>query len=70
MISPSIDVQELPANSTFKQAAAWAGCTDRHLANEIKAGRFPKPVYFGKRSPRFRRSDLLSWLEAQSQPAK
>ena len=66
MINPEIDVQNLPPLSNFKQAAEWVGTTDRHIANEVKAGRFPKPIYAGKRSPRFRRSDLLNWLDQQS----
>jgi predicted DNA-binding transcriptional regulator AlpA len=61
-----IDVAELPALSTYKQTAKWTGSTDRHLANLIKAGAFPKPTYVGARSPRFRRSDLLQWLEDQA----
>lgn len=66
MITADTDVQGLPALATYEQTAKWAGCTTRHLVNLVKAGRFPAPIYFGERSPRFRRSDLLNHLEAQA----
>ena len=60
------DVADLPPLATYKQAAAWAGTTDRHLYKMIRDGRFPKPIFIGDRCPRFRRSDLLNWLDVQS----
>lgn len=61
------DVAELPSLVTYQQTAAWADVSERHLYNMIKRGCFPKPVSFGPRTPRFRRSDLLTWLNLQSQ---
>jgi len=65
MTVAELDVAELPALSTKKQTAAWAGTSTRNIELLVAAGRFPKPIRIGTR-PRWRRSDLLSWLERQS----
>jgi predicted DNA-binding transcriptional regulator AlpA len=66
MSTTEVDVRDLPALPTYKQTASWASCTERHLQNLVKAEQFPSPIYVGKRSPRFRRSDLLEFLENQA----
>lgn len=60
------DVHELPPLATKKQTAKWYGCSDRHIDAMVKDGRFPAPIRAGERSPRWRRSDLLAWLDSQS----
>ena len=60
-----IDVSGLPPLATKKQTAAWAGTTTRNIELQVQAGRFPRPIRIGQ-APRWRRSDLLSWLERQS----
>ena len=67
MVVAQIDVAELPALATKKQVAEWAGTTSRNIELQVAAGAFPKPIYVGVRSPRFRRSDLIAWLEGQRQ---
>jgi hypothetical protein len=61
------DVQELPALSTKKQVAGpmFANCSTRHIEKMVADGRFCAPIYLGSH-PRWRRSDLLEWLEAQA----
>ncbi|MEO2018755.1 MAG: hypothetical protein ABGZ53_30780 [Fuerstiella sp.] len=60
------DVKDLPALCTKKQVASpmFANCSTRHIEKMVADGRFPAPIYLG-RNPRWRRSDLLAWLDAQ-----
>ncbi|MCP4787735.1 MAG: helix-turn-helix domain-containing protein [Fuerstiella sp.] len=60
------DVEHLPALSTKKQVASqmFANCSTRHIEKMVADGRFPAPIYLGK-NPRWRRSDLLKWLNNQ-----
>lgn len=60
------DVSELPDLATKKRVAKWYGCTERHIDAMVKEGKFPAPVRSGERSPRWRRSDLLDWLNNQT----
>ncbi len=60
------DVAELQPLNTKKQVAKWYGCSDRHIDSMVKDGQFPEPIRAGVRSPRWRRSDLLNWLDDQS----
>lgn len=61
-----IDVLGLPALSTKKGVAGWGDCSSRHIDLQVQAGKFPKPIRIGT-SPRWRRSDLLAWLESQAE---
>ena len=65
LIDALSDVQELPSLNTKKETAAFARCTTRNIELLVKAGKFPAPIYLGKH-PRWRRSDLLKWLESQA----
>jgi len=65
MTNATIDVQELPPLATKKQTAAWCGCSARQIELLCQAGKFPQPIRLGTH-PRWRRSDLLNWLESQS----
>jgi len=61
---PAIDIHELPSLATKRQVADWAGVSTRQIEILTKAGAFPDPVRIGTR-PRWRRSDLLAWLDQQ-----
>ena len=65
MTTAQIDIAELPALATKKQAAAWAGTSTRNIELQVAANRFPQPIRLGH-APRWRRSDLLAWLDAQA----
>lgn len=60
-----IDIAELPALSKKKQVAKWVGTTERNIELQVHAGKFPPPIRIGK-APRWRRSDLLEWLDDQA----
>jgi hypothetical protein len=68
-IAAQNDVEDLPALSTKKQVASpmFANCSTRHIEKMVADGRFPAPIYLGKKLPRWRRSDLLAWLDSQSE---
>lgn len=63
----ALDIIDLPGLATKHDVAKFFGVTTRHIDAEITAGRFPFPLYVGRRSPRWRRSTILNWLESQSQ---
>lgn len=65
MTDAELDVAGLPALITKKGTAAWADTSTRNIELQVKAGTFPPPIRIGK-APRWRRSDLLAWLDAQS----
>ena len=65
MTTVQIDIAELPALATKKQTAAWCGCSTRQIELLTADGKFPAPIRLGSH-PRWRRSDLLAWLESQS----
>ena len=65
MATAQIDVEELPALATKKQVAAWCGCSTRQIEKQADAGKFPAPIRLGTH-PRWRRSDLLQWLDDQA----
>ena len=62
------DVAELPALATKKQVADWRQVSTRKVELDCNAKIFPQPVRCGTH-PRWRRSDLLAWLEAQANPS-
>jgi hypothetical protein len=64
-----IDVAELPALATKKQTAQWANTSTRNVELQVAAGRFPQPIRIGQ-APRWRRSDLLAWLDSQNPKIK
>ena len=61
------DVKEMPALSTKRQVAGpmLCNCSTRHIEKMVADGKFPKPIYLGSH-PRWRRSDLLKWLNDQA----
>ena len=59
------DVSGLKDLNNKKGTAAWGGCSTRQIELLVAAGKFPAPIRLGSH-PRWRRSDLLNWLEAQS----
>ena len=66
-IEAETDVEDIPALSTKKQVAGpkFGQCSPRHIEKMVADGRFPAPIYLG-RNPRWRRSDLLKWLNDQA----
>ena len=54
----------LPALFTKRQVAEWAGCSQRQIELLTANDKFPKPIRLGSH-PRWRRSDLLNWLDSQ-----
>jgi predicted DNA-binding transcriptional regulator AlpA len=65
MATAQIDIAELKPLNTKKETAAWGVCSTRQIELLVDAGKFPAPIRLGSH-PRWRRSDLLNWLEAQS----
>ena len=59
------DVSGLKDLNNKKGTAAWCGCSTRQIELLTADGKFPQPIRLGTH-PRWRRSDLLNWLEAQS----
>ena len=58
------DVAELPPLATKKQVAAWRQVSTRKIELDVNADAFPQPIRCG--GPRWRRSDLLNWLNDQA----
>ena len=59
-----VDTETLSALSTKRQTAEWVGVSTRQIDLQVKAARFPQLIRIG-RAPRWRRSDLLEWLDSQ-----
>lgn len=57
---------ELPEWMTKKQVAGWLQCSQRQIELLTGKGRLPKPVYLGESSPRWKLSELMAHLDAQS----
>jgi hypothetical protein len=65
MTTRQLDVAELPSLATKKMVAKWADTTTRNIELQVAANRFPEPIRLGH-APRWRRSDLLAWLDSQA----
>ncbi len=50
-------------------AALLGGCSTRHVYRLADAGRMPRPIRLGT-LVRWRRSELISWLEGGCQPIR
>ena len=48
---------------TKKDMAAFWKCSLRQIELMAAAGRIPKPIYLGTSSPRWRRSELMAFIE-------
>ena len=48
---------------TKKDMAAFWKCSLRQIELMVAAGRIPKPIYLGTSSPRWRRSELMAFIE-------
>lgn len=48
---------------TKKDMAAFWKCSLRQIELMAAAGRLPKPIYLGTSSPRWRRSELMAFIE-------
>jgi predicted DNA-binding transcriptional regulator AlpA len=58
---------ELPELMTKKQVSEYLQCSQRQVELLTKKGRIAKAYYLGQSSPRWKRSELLASLEANSQ---
>ncbi len=58
-------LDELPEWMTKRQVAEWLQCSERQVELLTAKGRISKPVYLGESSPRWKRSELISHLDAQ-----
>ena len=58
-------LDELPEWMTKGQVSDWLQCSQRQIELLTQKGRLPKPVYLGESSPRWKRSELISHLDAQ-----
>ena len=65
MTNATLDVSELKPLTNKKGTAAWCDCSTRQIELLVAAGKFPPPIRLGTH-PRWRRSDLLNWLDAQA----
>ncbi len=65
MTNSTLDTSELSELNTKRETAIWAKCSQRQIELLVAAGKFPQPIRLGTH-PRWRRSDLLNWLESQS----
>ena len=63
-MSSESDVRELPPLASTRQVAEWAGISLMTIMKRSKNGAFPAPIKIGSRY-RWRRSDLLVWLNKQ-----
>ena len=63
-----IDVSGLKDLNNKKETASWCGCSTRQIELLTADGKFPQPIRLGTH-PRWRRSDLLAWLESQANPS-
>jgi hypothetical protein len=57
--------EQLHELMTKKQVAAFLQCSQRQVELLTAKGRISKPVYLGESSPRWKRSELISHLDAQ-----
>ena len=64
-----VDVAELPALSTYDEFAAFLAVSRKHLERMVRNKRIVMPIRVGDRN-RWRRSDILQWLEGQSSAAE
>lgn len=48
---------------TKKDMAAFWKCSLRQIELMAAAGRIPKPIYLGTSSPRWRRSELMAFID-------
>lgn len=48
---------------TKKDMAEFWKCSVRQIELMAAAGRIPKPIYLGASSPRWRRSELLAFID-------
>lgn len=61
--------ETLPELMTKKQVAEFLQCSQRQVELLTNKGRIAAPIYLGSSSPRWKRTELLASLEANSQYA-
>lgn len=61
----------IPASLLVKKDVAGViSCSIRQVELLVKAGKLPQPFYIGDASPRWRRSDIESWIERLAKEAQ
>ena len=63
---PDVSAELLDVKSV---AALLGGCSTRHVYRLADGGRMPRPIRLGT-LVRWRRSELISWLEGGCQPIR
>ena len=58
----SSSMQNTEPMMTKKDVAKFLQCSERQVELLVKAGKIPKPFYFSKASPRWRRSAIDEWV--------
>lgn len=51
---------------TLHEVATLLRVSIRSVWYHVRSGRLPPPVYIGPRQPRWRRSQIFDWLEANN----
>jgi len=67
--APSSDLSSLSDLSSKRQVADWLGKNILTFDRMFKKGEFPPPIWVGGNA-RWRRSDILTWLNYKSQSAR
>lgn len=56
--------QNLETLLTIKEVARFAKCSERHIQNQVRKGKFPQPIRLG-RSVRFHPSEIQKVLNGE-----
>ena len=64
--------QAAPAGQLLdaRQVSSLVGVHERTLRRRVAAGSFPQPLHVGKRSIRWPRTQVLTWVEQQTEQAR
>ena len=57
---------ELPLLITVNDVAAIGNFSVRHVWRMVDSGQFPRPLTIGSKLKRWRRADIVAWINAQT----
>jgi hypothetical protein len=60
---PDLDRNNLPAYLTYADLTGLLRCSRRSLERKVSAGLLARPVALSRRMVRFRRADVLAYLD-------
>ncbi len=63
---PRVSVQQCPDLLSAKQVAQCLSVSARTVYRMVARGTLPQPIRYTRRLVRWRKSDLMSWLEEQT----